>query len=65
LLEKSNLKQPKLAIWFGDEANGLSNEILRQCEFCLTIEMLGKVESLNLATTTGIVLYEAIKQRKV
>jgi len=26
--------------------------------------MLGKVESFNLATTTGIVLYEAVKQRK-
>lgn len=64
LLEKSDLTQPKLAIWFGDEANGLSKEVLKQCEFYLTIEMLGKVESLNLATTTGIVLYEALRQRK-
>lgn len=64
ILEKSNLTQPKLAIWFGDEANGLSKEVLKQCEFYVTIEMLGKVESFNLATTTGIVLYEAVKQRK-
>lgn len=64
-LHESKLDQPKLAIWFGDEANGLTNEVLQQCEFCLTIEMAGQVESLNLGTTTGIVLYEAIKQRKI
>ncbi|MGK4569392.1 TrmH family RNA methyltransferase [Flavobacterium sp. 3HN19-14] len=64
-LHESNLTYPKLAIWFGDEANGLTETVLKQCQFCLRIEMTGKVESLNLATTTGIVLYEAVKQRKL
>ena len=62
-LHESKLDQEKLAIWFGDEANGLTDTVLQQCDFCLTIKMNGKVESLNLATTTGIVLYEATKQR--
>lgn len=63
-LHDCNLKQPKLAIWFGNESNGLSQTVIDACDFCLTIEMQGKTESLNLATTTGIVLFEAIRQRK-
>lgn len=63
-LEKANLTQPKLAIWFGSESKGLSEAVLKQCEYCLTIKMKGEVESLNLSTTTGIVLFEAVKQRE-
>lgn len=62
-LSSSDLTHPKLAIWFGNESKGLSNEVVEKCKFCLKIEMKGKVESLNLSTTTGIVLYEAMKQR--
>jgi tRNA (guanosine-2'-O-)-methyltransferase len=62
-LAKSDLTVPKLAIWFGAESNGLSEAVINKCEYCLTIEMKGRVESLNLSTTTGIVLYEAVKQR--
>lgn len=63
-LMKSDLTFPKLAIWFGEESRGLSEVAVKRCKHCLTIEMIGKVESLNLSTTTGIVLYEAVKQRK-
>lgn len=62
-LPMADLSVPRLAIWFGDEANGLSPEALAGCDFCVRIEMNGQVESLNLATTTGIVLYEAVRQR--
>ncbi|CAM1365323.1 TrmH family RNA methyltransferase [Tenacibaculum xiamenense] len=63
-LTESNLVAPKLAIWFGEESKGLSETAARMCEYCLTIDMKGKVESFNLSTTTGIVMYEAIKQRE-
>lgn len=33
-------------------------------EACINIEMFGVIESLNLATSTGIVLYEVTKQRR-
>lgn len=55
--------QPKLAIWFGEEANGLSAFAIDHCDFCVSVPMAGGVESFNLATTTAIVLYEAIRQR--
>ncbi|MFT3793672.1 TrmH family RNA methyltransferase [Flavobacterium sp.] len=64
VLHQSRLNQPKLAIWFGEEANGLSDLALERCEFCVTVPMAGGVESFNLATTTAIVLYEAVKQRR-
>lgn len=63
-LQDSDLTSPKLAIWFGDEANGLTQDVLGRCDFCVRVEMKGKVESLNLATATAIVLYEAMRQRR-
>ncbi len=63
LLPDSDLTPANLAIWFGDEGNGLSEFALENCDFCVSIEMLGSVESFNLGTSTGIVLYEAVRQR--
>lgn len=49
---------------FGRETRGLPEDLLKaNWERCLTIPMSNKnVRSLNLATSVGIVLYEAIKQ---
>ncbi len=49
---------------FGPETRGLPEELLRaNWERCLTIPMLNpQVRSLNLATSVGIVLYEALRQ---
>lgn len=49
---------------FGRETRGLPEELLRaNWERCLTIPMLNPaVRSLNLATSVGIVLYEALRQ---
>jgi len=64
-LNESKLTFPKLAIWFGDESKGLSATAIKHCDYCLTIPMKGKVESLNLSSSTAIVLYEAIRQREI
>jgi tRNA (cytidine/uridine-2'-O-)-methyltransferase len=49
---------------FGRETRGLPEDLLRaNWERCLTIPMLNpNVRSLNLATSVGIVLYEALRQ---
>ncbi|MDT5157482.1 MAG: tRNA (cytidine/uridine-2-O-)-methyltransferase [Acidobacteriota bacterium] len=49
---------------FGPETRGLPEELLRaNWERCLTIPMPNpRVRSLNLATSVGIVLYEALRQ---
>jgi tRNA (guanosine-2'-O-)-methyltransferase len=54
----------KLAVWFGNEARGISDLAVEHSEMCVSIPMFGIIESLNLATTSGIVLYEIAKQRR-
>lgn len=54
----------KLAVWFGSEAIGISNRAVERSEMCVCIPMFGMIESLNLGTSSGIVLYEVAKQRR-
>ena len=54
----------KLAVWFGNESRGISDLAVKRSEMCISIPMFGMIESLNLGTTSGIVLYEITKQRR-
>ena len=50
-------------IFFGSESNGFSKKISSKIENKITIEGLNNnVESLNLATSVGIILYELTSQ---
>jgi tRNA (guanosine-2'-O-)-methyltransferase len=64
LLDKSDFTQKKIAIWFGNETNGMSEYAVDKCTKLIQIPMAGIIESYNLATSTGIVLYEICKQRR-
>ncbi|MCW5696556.1 MAG: RNA methyltransferase [Bauldia sp.] len=54
----------KLAVWFGSEAVGISDRAVERSDMCVCIPMFGMIESLNLGTSSGIVLYEITKQRR-
>lgn len=54
----------KLAVWFGNESMGISDLAVEHSDLCVSIPMFGMIESLNLGTTSGIVLYEITKQRR-
>jgi len=54
----------KLAVWFGNERRGISKIAVERSEVCVAIPMFGMIESLNLGTSSGIVLYEVTKQRR-
>ena len=56
--------QTKLAVWFGSEAVGISDRAVERSALCVSIPMFGMIESLNLGTSSGIVLYEVAKQRR-
>ena len=48
---------------FGSETKGIDEKLLKaNLDRCITIPMGGKGRSLNLATSTGIVTYEAMRQ---
>lgn len=64
LHEGDYTKHAKLAVWFGSEATGISDLAVQRAEMCVSIPMFGMIESLNLGTGSGIVLYEVAKQRR-
>jgi 23S rRNA (guanosine2251-2'-O)-methyltransferase len=49
---------------FGSEGTGITSEILNRCDIQVRIPLLGKIDSLNVSVSAGIMLYEAIRQRK-
>ena len=64
LHEGDYTEHTKLAVWFGSESRGISDCAVERSEACVAIPMFGMIESLNLGTSSGIVLYEVAKQRR-
>lgn len=62
LLYDADLKGP-LAIIMGSEEDGISEEYLKLCDAMVKIPIVGKIESLNVSVSAGIVLYEVLRQR--
>jgi 23S rRNA (guanosine2251-2'-O)-methyltransferase len=52
-----------MALVVGAEGKGLRRLTREQCDVLVSVPMLGQVESLNLSVATGVLLYEAVRQR--
>ena len=52
-----------LGIVIGNEGNGISEKVKKNCDFNVKIPMKGKITSLNASVSTGIIVYESVKQR--
>ena len=53
------LKEPeRLAIIMGTEGDGLSDSVLRQCDYVAKIPMQRGVDSLNVAAAASVAFYE-------
>lgn len=59
----ANMDRP-LAIAVGTEQLGLSNLWMEQAELQVSIPMCGIADSLNVATATTLLMYEALRQRR-
>jgi len=57
-----DFSQP-LCLLMGNEYEGISWDYLKKCNDRVKIPMTGTIESLNVSVATGIVLFEALKQR--
>jgi rRNA methylases len=53
------------AFFIGNESKGLSTELAKKADVWIKIPMEGKVESLNAAIASSVLMYEVHKQRKV
>jgi 23S rRNA (guanosine2251-2'-O)-methyltransferase len=52
-----------LALVLGAEGAGLRQLTRQTCDFLVRLPQLGSVESLNVSVATGMLLYEALRQR--
>jgi 23S rRNA (guanosine2251-2'-O)-methyltransferase len=53
-----HIKHPTVFV-FGNEVFGLSEEFLKKSDVVIEIPMSGQKESLNVATTAGVILFHA------
>jgi len=54
-----------IAVIIGNEGFGMSRLVKENCDFLLKIPMKGKTTSLNASVSSGIIIYEAAKQKKL
>lgn len=54
-------KDVPLAIVIGNEGEGMSKVVTKECDFLYHLPMLGKIQSLNASVAAGIIMYERIK----
>ena len=59
---KADLTVPA-AIVIGNEGEGLSQLVRKNCDVMVSIPMKGKISSLNASAAASILLYEAVRQR--
>ena len=57
-----DLKGP-IGIVIGNEGNGISENVRKNCDFLVKIPMKGKVTSLNASVSAGIIIDEVVKQK--
>ena len=63
LQDAGSLATGKLAVIFGNEVEGVSNEVLASCDGAIEIPQWGMKHSLNISVAAGIVLWELVRER--
>ena len=53
-----------VALVVGAEGGGIAPLVQRECDVLIEIPVLGKVQSLNASVAAGVLLYEAVRQRR-
>lgn len=54
-----------IVVVFGNEGKGLSDGVLKNCDFLVKIPMYGVIESLNVSVAAGVILFEIRRQKEI
>jgi tRNA G18 (ribose-2'-O)-methylase SpoU len=56
--------QPRwpVCVLFGNEVDGIGEDLLAACDVFVRLPMLGRKHSLNVATAGGVVAYELLRK---
>ena len=52
-----------VALVIGSEGEGISQNVLKKCDFVVSIPMKGETESLNASVAAALMMYEVMRQR--
>ena len=61
-LWKTDMRGP-ICLVIGSEGAGMSRLVRENCDFVMSIPLLGKVNSLNASAAAAVLLYEIVRQR--
>ena len=53
-----------IGIVVGSEGKGISKKIRDNCDFCVSIPMVGEINSLNASVAASVLMYEVLRQRR-
>jgi tRNA G18 (ribose-2'-O)-methylase SpoU len=54
----SLVENANIALVFGNEINGVGEDVFQQCDGCIEIPQYGTKHSLNIAVSAGIIIWE-------
>ena len=52
-----------LGLVIGSEGDGISRLVKENCDFLVSIPMMGKISSLNASVAASVLMYESVRQR--
>ena len=53
-----------IAVVVGSEGKGISKKIRENCDFLVSIPMVGQINSLNASVAASVIMYEVLRQRR-
>ncbi|MEL6867803.1 MAG: RNA methyltransferase [Bacteroidota bacterium] len=65
LQDLSLIADERLALIFGNEVKGVSDEVMKLMEECLEVPQWGTKHSLNISVCIGLVVWEALRQMRL
>jgi len=53
-----------IGLVIGSEGKGIRPSIIKHCDFLVSIDMMGKISSLNASVAAGVIMFEILRQKK-